>query len=144
MRTLDGDAIYCWNTGMFERVTLSVMTALVAAAWVFYLTEWLGAASWRWLALPLAILLGALTWFRYSGGHRTEAVFAVEVPPIHRRLIALVMTIVGFVGGFITLPTFGVHDVPISLELALGLSLATLWGWIAWNHPALFYKNRRF
>jgi hypothetical protein len=130
---------------MAERTIVTVMTAVVSAAWVHYFAVYLRApTAWQWLALPVAFVLGGLMWWRYSGGRSTESAFAEEVPAWHRYLITAGMIIVGFVGGFIVPPTFGANDAPLALELALGASLAALFGWIAWSHPALFYKNRQF
>jgi hypothetical protein len=130
---------------MGERIILTVMTALVSGSWAYYFAVMLrGPSVWQWLTLPIAALFGAVTWIRYAGGHTTEAVFAEEVPQLLRVVITLGMTIAGLVGGFVLPTSFGSNDAALPLELALALTFALVCGWIAWNHPTLFYKNRRF
>jgi hypothetical protein len=128
-----------------ERVVVTVLAAGCVALWAYVIPSHLAVArAWQLLALPAALLAGGLVWFRYRARSADLEFAEMDVSSTERVLLTIGATALGAAAG-VFLPFVMTRSLPRwTIALPLGTLLALVLGLIAWHHPALFFKNRRF
>jgi hypothetical protein len=120
------------------KIFLTVLGTVGGALWGYVLpgsfsTDW----RWRLIALPAALLVGAIVWSRLQA---EMPLFAVDVS-MGRRIVITVAISLG--SGFI-LPVALTHSWHPELGVLLGVPFALILGDIAWRNPAFFIRKTLF
>lgn len=127
------------------RVFITTVSAVCAALWG-YAVPFCLSPNWWWrlAALPAGALCGVLVWQRYGARPVVDPFAEVDVSTPQRVAVTIGASVIGVCGG-IFIPFVLTRSFPKwTIAAPLGMLLAILLGLIAWHHPALFFKNRRF
>jgi hypothetical protein len=140
----ESEVVTLMPKNQIEGAVVAVVAAACAATWGYAIPSYLSVdRRWQLLALPAGLLAGAIAWTRYGSRPRAPGL-ALEVSMAERLAVTAGAIIIGAAGG-VFIPLGLTRSFPRWIvAVPLGMLLALVLGLIAWNNPALFFKDRSF